>query len=554
MIIEGKKVPEPNYDYNADRLVRYYSNALSSMQRELRKASLFSLQHAAQAYALQENIRNILHGLNQDAYQWANDNIPNAAYDGVASALVSLGLVKTLDEAKRIASFNQVNQKLVNQAVADTQQDVLAISQYIDKNVRNSIRNIAATVIRENLAQGYGRRTITDEMRKRVEKLQKDLEGAADVAIRDNANRVWKAETYTHMLARTKLMNVYNDSTTNEAVGRGANYGIISTNPRTRDACIYHEGRVILLDSNAQGDFMTLEELKGTGQIFHPNCKHHVLPFSRFDRLNPAALEQAKRQETAGRAAMEAGGRNPDAAKVAQFKATHKDAFQVPQQPKPVPQAQPVPQQPKPKAAPKPKETRGHITDVHYERSSSDRAKVIEIVAKDIQAGLKKAERVVESVRQWSGSYYGDIRRIQNKTLDPSYNETAAGFAKDIDEFIRKAPIWGEHGTTYRGIGVSYDVAADILKKLSKKNGKVDMMGAASWSSAERVAHNFAGGRGDVKMIFINKGATKKGTSIMHVSKFRTEDEILVSKTAKYKAVDIVKFSDRHYEIEVEEV
>lgn len=331
MIIEGRRVPEPNYEYDAARLVRYYTKALKAIQKELLSVDIFTLSKAAHAYALQESIRQTLHGLNKDAYEWANANIPDAALNGVATALYSLGLAETLEEADKIAKFNKTNQRLVNAAVADTQKDILAISQYIDKNLRNKIRNIAATVIREKLTQGYGMRTIRNEMTKRIEKLQKELSDSADAVIRDNANRVWKTEHYTEMLARTKLTNVYNEATTNEAVSRGANYAIISTNPRTRDACRYHEGRVILLDGNADGDFMTLDELKATGQIFHPNCKHHILPFSRFDRLSDNALKQADKQEQVGRAAQAAGGRNPDQAKVNENKSDYTDAFQIPQ-------------------------------------------------------------------------------------------------------------------------------------------------------------------------------------------------------------------------------
>jgi hypothetical protein len=331
LLIEGRNVVQPSYDYNAGRFVRFYKLALKDIQGELQKADITNMR-AAQSYALQENIRERLRQLNTEAFEWANANIPNAAKNGVATSLVSLGLVGDLEEAKKIAHFNKPNEKLVAAAIADTHKDILAITKYMDDNVRKRIRDVAAIAIREKLVTGYGRRTIAKDMTRRILELQNELADSADVAIRDNANRVWKVEHYTEMLARTKLMNTHTDATTNDAVGRGALYATVSTNPRTKDACQWHEGRIVKLDPNAEGDFMTVDELKASGQIFHPNCKHHILPFRRFDRLSEAALANAKVQEAKGRSAMKLGGRKPDDADVHKGHTDLLKDFTVPKQ------------------------------------------------------------------------------------------------------------------------------------------------------------------------------------------------------------------------------
>lgn len=225
-------------------------------------------------------------------------------------------------------------------------------------------------------------------------------------------------------------------------------------------------------------------------------------------------------------------------------------AYKVASTPKPQPKPTP---KPKPKPKPEPKPVRGHFTNGLTWKNPNDRDKIIDIVAVDMKVTKKKAETIAESVLQWSGTHYTTIRKIQRKELDPKQYPEAGKHAKNIDEYIKKSPAWGDSGTTYRGIGVDRETASDILKKLQKKNGKIDMMGASSWSSKLSTAENFASG-GEVEMIFINAGATLKGTSMKHLSKFENEDEILVSKTAKYRAKSIKQRGNYYYIIEVEEI
>ncbi|PFJ14163.1 minor capsid protein, partial [Bacillus cereus] len=75
--------------------------------------------------------------------------------------------------------------------------------------IQKKIQKITLTVISEQLTLGYGMRTIRNEMRERIKKLQEELKDAADTAIIDSAGRRWKVEHYTEMLARTKLTLIH---------------------------------------------------------------------------------------------------------------------------------------------------------------------------------------------------------------------------------------------------------------------------------------------------------------------------------------------------------
>ncbi|MFL1677599.1 MULTISPECIES: phage minor capsid protein [Bacillales] len=309
--IEGRAVPQPSYDYKVRRLVRLYKKALKEIQKELGRTDVTRLSHA-NSYALMRSIQARLIDLDKEAVKWISENIPAATKQGTASALISLGYVDTIEEAMLIAKFNQTNRLLVASAVADTQKDVLAITQNMNAQIQKKIQKITLTVISEQLTLGYGMRTIRNEMRERIKKLQEELKDAADTAIIDSAGRRWKVEHYTEMLARTKLTLIHTEATRNEALGRDALYATISVNTKTWDACKYHQGRIIKLDPNAKGNYPTYEELKMSGQIFHPNCKHHIQPFRMLSRLDEEARQFAENQHELGTRAIEAGGRNPN--------------------------------------------------------------------------------------------------------------------------------------------------------------------------------------------------------------------------------------------------
>lgn len=309
--IEGRAVPQPSYEYKVGRLVRLYKKALKEIQKELGRADVTNLSRA-NSYALMRSIQGRLIELDKEAVKWIRENIPEATKQGAASALVSLGYVDTIEEAMLIARFNQTNRLLVEAAVAQSQKDVLAITQNMNVQIQKKIRQITLKAISENITLGYGMKTIRNEMREKIKKLQEELQDSANVAIIDSANRKWTVEHYTEMLARTKLTQIHTEATRNEAVDRGALYATISVNPKTWDACRYHQGRIIKLDPNAEGSYPTYEELQRSGQIFHPNCKHHIQPFRMVERLSEPARELAEKQNELGTKAIEMGGRKPN--------------------------------------------------------------------------------------------------------------------------------------------------------------------------------------------------------------------------------------------------
>jgi hypothetical protein len=300
-------VPEPTYEYEVARLVAAYKRAVADIQRELERLDLTGISNANARAALAE-VSRILTSLNEDSAKWVEENIPQAARDGIARTLVSLGVVETLQEAEAIVKFNRINANMVASAVADTQSDLLAVTQNVDRKVRAAIRQAVGESMRANMAAGInGRRTIN---RDTLAGMRKALGDSVNTGIIDAAGRRWKPEVYVDMVTRTKLMQTQIDAATNEALARDTQYAVISKHGAA-DACRFHEGRIIKLTPEAVGPYPTMSELKATGQIWHPNCRHVVSPIRVPEKLSDDTRAFAEKQAAIGDKAIATGKRAP---------------------------------------------------------------------------------------------------------------------------------------------------------------------------------------------------------------------------------------------------
>jgi Phage minor capsid protein 2. len=260
---EFKEIPTPSYEYEISQLVDYYRRAVNDILRELNSVDLTDFQRA-NALAVLADIADILSELDDNAAAWVEENIPKAALDGVAGAIMALGVAETIDEARTIAKFNRLNRELVKAVVADTQADLLAVTQNISRKVKAAVRQAVAESMRANMTRGInGRRTISADI---VTDMRKRLGDAVNTGIIDAAGRRWKPEVYADMVVRTKMMQAHKEATRNEAISRGAYYGVISSH-NAADACRNWEGKIVKLTPDAPGDFSVCRRFTSSRNI-----------------------------------------------------------------------------------------------------------------------------------------------------------------------------------------------------------------------------------------------------------------------------------------------
>ncbi|MET3658518.1 phage minor capsid protein [Sporosarcina psychrophila] len=275
-----REAPRPNYDYDVKRLTREYERSLKSVQAELNSLFLTNFERA-QIVAVEANIRVILRDLRKYGDEWAQVAVTKSARDGVASTIYTLGLTDTYADALKIAKFNGMNKRLVEAVIADTQADLLAVTQNVERKTRAAVRQVTADVLRAKTSAGInGTRTLQQAMTKG---LRDKLGSSADTAIVDAAGRRWKLKTYTEMLARTKMLEAHKEATRNEALDEGSQYAVVSRHGAT-DACAGWEGRIISLVPDAPGDYPYIDDIPRS-QLFHPCCKHVITPVRNPERV-----------------------------------------------------------------------------------------------------------------------------------------------------------------------------------------------------------------------------------------------------------------------------
>lgn len=275
-----REAPRPNYDYDVKRLTREYERSLKSVQAELNSLFLTNFERA-QIVAVEANIRVILRDLRKYGDEWAQVAVTKSARDGVVSTIYALGLAETYADALKIAKFNGMNKRLVEAVIADTQADLLAVTQNVERKTRAAVRQVTADVLRANTTAGInGTRTLQQAIAKG---LRDKLGSSADTAIVDAAGRRWKLKTYTEMLARTKMLEAHKEATRNEALDEGSQYAVVSRHGAT-DACAGWEGRIISLVPDAPGDYPYIDDIPRS-QLFHPCCKHVITPVRNPERV-----------------------------------------------------------------------------------------------------------------------------------------------------------------------------------------------------------------------------------------------------------------------------
>lgn len=153
-------------------------------------------------------------------------------------------------------------------------------------------------------------------------------------------------------------------------------------------------------------------------------------------------------------------------------------------------------------------------------------------VAGDLHVKNETAKEMTVAVHKYSGSYYDDIRASSRGDNNDYKHE-----ADMCEEFIKASPKWAG-GKLYRGIKIYNQDDADAIIAKAWKKQPIDMRGVSSWSSKKKVADDFSGGSHPI--VFVTNGtATKKGTSIKHLSAFPSENEVLMSKEAVFTPTKI---------------
>jgi hypothetical protein len=289
--------PTPTYKRNLIELESYYKKALKALIKLLVNLDPTDLIRSELYRSLIRQITFIINDLNASSQKWLEETLNEAFDNSVASALVTMGLAKTLLEAKGSTQFSLISRSRVEAMFADTFRDILKAHSVMEEGLKNKVRELQAEVLKLNTALQRGTATSArDIVDKFVEEgFSRSLVEENWKGIVDASGRRWDLTTYARMVARTKLQQVQVEGTTQTALENDSDLAVISSHG-AKDACRHFEGMIISLTGRTRG-YKTYAELRASNLIFHPNCQHSVQAIGDLEVFPQSLKEKARKAE-----------------------------------------------------------------------------------------------------------------------------------------------------------------------------------------------------------------------------------------------------------------
>jgi SPP1 gp7 family putative phage head morphogenesis protein len=363
--------------------------------------------------------------------------------------------------------------------------------EWVETNGAELVKGINETTkkgLQSTISEGIQDGDSIPEIRKRVQ-------AVFDTASKSRANTI--ARTETHGSVSNGTFQTYSSA------GLEKKEWLATLDPRTRDSHLSINRQVVDIDKKFSNGLMFPGDSSGSAKEVI-NCRCTLLPVIQDS---------------------------------------------VPYKPEPVAEVTYVdPWLNRPKEIPKWEDTkvkeskRGHLS------TDMTRVEIIDDIAKQMKVEKDRAEQIYNSVRDYSGNDYGNIRRhFYDEITDSKYWEKAL----DIEEFIRKMPKYKSgNKSLYRGFATSEGRLAEF------EVGKpIDMKGMNSWSSSLEVAEGFSSARHRKKMsVIIQVQGLEGGVSLKHMSMHQSEDEVISTGMSHFVIEELSKDESGRNIVKVKEV
>lgn len=193
--------------------------------------------------------------------------------------------VKTIEELKGYVPYSQLNTYKMEQIVSDTMEDLLFATKHTEKELKKFVRETFAKNLQYHAIKNENRFNIQKLIEKELSKkmLEESLKKKGFVGIVDSTGRKWNLKNYVDMAVSTKINQAYTEGLKDRAMETGKDLAVIPEKGAT-DTCRYFEGMIISLTGETE-NFPTYEQLKASGLVFHPRCRHSPFPIRKLELI-----------------------------------------------------------------------------------------------------------------------------------------------------------------------------------------------------------------------------------------------------------------------------
>lgn len=253
-------------------ITKLYRDAQRDIILEIKSATDYRRKELA---LIGRNINDILERMGEKRDRIIEKAVEEHYEEGFDRAV---GAMKTAGGTGIRAAFSVID----TQAIKAMAEEISALLGEADAGaLRHSIRMLnsaRAQAVLSRIARGRLLGKTLPEIKRDVEK---ELSNGM-VVLRDRRGRRWSMDTYAEMVTRTNMVKSTNTGLQNRLASEGADLVIVSQHSSTHEECRRWEGEVLSITGETKewdGKKVYTVDYATNQGLFHPNCKHRLLPF-----------------------------------------------------------------------------------------------------------------------------------------------------------------------------------------------------------------------------------------------------------------------------------
>lgn len=289
-------IPQRILNQSSEHILKLYAKEYNRLYREVLDLMTDTFEYTenpkqSELMSVMAQIENRLNQLNSTISEEVKKEIQKNYASGHINHTILVNQITDMAVLQQYVPFSLVNSYMAEQLMADTMEDLLFATEHTKKQLKKIIRDTYAKHLSLAGLEGTNYKELMKQIQSELTRkgfsvtLQKD----GFVGIIDRLGRKWNLKTYVEMVVNTKMSQAYHEGLKDKAIETGRDLVQISENG-SRTPCKYFEGMIISMTGQTK-DFMTYDQLKATGMIFHPNCRHTCYPISSIELLHPDDLK-----------------------------------------------------------------------------------------------------------------------------------------------------------------------------------------------------------------------------------------------------------------------
>lgn len=288
--VKRPTIPSRIMEQSTDKIIKIYGEAYRKLFSETLEIlySDFGVL-ATPSYQSQLGLLKLIEGRLNNLHLTVTDEIRTELSRQYVMAqafhTIATETVKDLNDFYGHMPYTELNHYKMEQIVQDTMEDLLFVTQHTNKEIKKLVRDTFAKNIQYHGLQNESQKHLKQIIERQLSKqgLSKSLSEKGFVGITDKSGRKWNLKTYVDMAVNTKMTQAYTEGLKDSCLDSGKDLAIIP-DKSSKDSCKNFEGMIISMTGQTTG-FMTYDQLKATGLIFHPRCRHTVFPTGKLENL-----------------------------------------------------------------------------------------------------------------------------------------------------------------------------------------------------------------------------------------------------------------------------